>query len=347
MHNKLLMSFPAFAKSYGGQASLHSKKTFFILLLTLFNISLGCATPRLMDFSAVDTSDTTKELTVTFIVPEKDCIYKDFITCSMHEPEITLSSWKADKETVNHYDSSFKETKPAFNETFSITMTATRTTKNPACPEKPWQNEVTGHLYCSYYRGSEKRINHALFTFSFPEISLDVPMNGNVSEIDNDNNGHARNMSSHNFYVDDHLQALLLALKVGVYTFTLDYKNYIAALILFIGLLFSVSYFCRKQLLHYTQIKESLDVALATLLIIGGASLLVRFYTSQNALAFLILSCMSSFSAGVLYIKKSTELVYKPLRTFCSCMGIFLIMSALFLAFKLLQCVDGKFDLFL
>jgi hypothetical protein len=321
---------------HSGRAEWGNTYFLLFLLISPFSASLTHPTPKLLDFSTIDTSNTTKELVVTFVVPEKDCIYKDFITCSMHEPEITLSLWKADKETVSHYDSSFKETKPAFNETFSIAMTAT-TTKNP----------ITGHLYCSYYRGSEKRINHALFAFSFPEISPDVQINESESDRDNENNGHTRATASHTFYLDDYFRTILSTLKRCVYTFTSDYKNYIVALIFFIILLFSVSYVCRKQLLQYTKTKELLDVTIATLLIVCGASLVVRFYTTQNALVFLILSCMSSFITGLLYIKKSTELVYKPLRTFCSCMGIFLIISSLLLAFKALQCADEKFDLFL
>jgi hypothetical protein len=323
MHNKLLMG-----------STLRNKRTFFISLI-LLHISLGYAHPRLMDFSAIDTNDTTKELTITFIVPEKDCIYKDFISFSAHEPHITLSPWKADRETVNHYDSSFKETKPAFNETFSITMTAT-TTKNPS----------PGHLYCSYYRQSEKRINHALFAFAFPELSLEGHINENATDTHNENNGHTRTTPSHNFYLDDYIRTMLSTLKMSIYAFTINYKNYIAALIVFIIFLFSVSYFCRKQLIRYIKIQEFLEVGIATLLILCISSILVRFYTPQNALAFLILSCMSSFIAGLLYIKKSTVLVYEPLRTFCSCMGILLIISALFLAFKMLQCIDEQFGLF-
>ncbi len=93
-----------------------------LLVLTFFTISLGQSNPRLITCTTIDTDHYTKEITVTFTVPKKDFIYKDFITFSVDDPTIILSSWKANKQSVAHYDSSFKEAKQVFNEDFSITM---------------------------------------------------------------------------------------------------------------------------------------------------------------------------------------------------------------------------------
>ena len=89
-----------------------------LLLLTFFTTSLGQSAPKLIECNAVDINQYTKEITITFIVPEKD-----FITCSISEPTTVLSPWHADKQSVAHYDSSFKDAKQIFNETFNMTMT--------------------------------------------------------------------------------------------------------------------------------------------------------------------------------------------------------------------------------
>ena len=129
-----------------------------LLVLTFFTISLGQSNPRLITCTTIDTDHYTKEITITFTVPKKDFIYKDFITFSVDDPTIVLSSWKANKQSVAHYDSSFKEAKQVFNEDFSITMLAAATPKQPI---------NSAYLYCSYYRRSEKKINHALFLLDF------------------------------------------------------------------------------------------------------------------------------------------------------------------------------------
>src|SRR5438046_10207362 len=147
MHNKYLM-----------RLQQHNKIT-YLLLLIFFSIGFGKSNPELMLFNAKDIAPLTKEITITFMVEEKDFIYKDFITCSTHEPKLSLSSWKTDTQSINHYDPSFKETKQVFNETFSITMIATIT---------EWISEPI-HLYCSYYRKTDKKINDALFIFSFAQ----------------------------------------------------------------------------------------------------------------------------------------------------------------------------------
>jgi len=127
----------------------------------IFNIIFGRTDPKLITFNAIDISPNTKEIIITFIIPEKDFIYRDFITCSVQEPTVTLSTWKTDKQSVSQYDPAFKETKQIFNETFSISIIITATPK--AC------NSAPIYLYCSYYRASEKKINHTLFTLVFSQ----------------------------------------------------------------------------------------------------------------------------------------------------------------------------------
>src|SRR5436190_6843811 len=97
-----------------------SKK--LLILLTFFTTSPGQTTPGLMTCTVIDKDPFTKEITINFVVPKKDFIYKDFITCSVDDPTITLSPWKANKPTIAHYDSSFKEAKQIFNEDFTVSI---------------------------------------------------------------------------------------------------------------------------------------------------------------------------------------------------------------------------------
>ncbi len=127
-------------------------KIIIIFLFIVSHISFGKLDSELMVFNTTDISDTVKEIVITFIIPEKDYIYKDFITCSVNEPTVTLSPWKASIQSINYYDASFKDTKQIFNENFSLTMIATT---------QKYDTEPV-YLYCSYYRCSEKKINHIL-----------------------------------------------------------------------------------------------------------------------------------------------------------------------------------------
>src|SRR6185369_12166880 len=119
--------------------------------LMIFTISLGKSTPGLITFNITDIYPHTKEIIINFTIPKKDFIYKDFITCSVDNPNITLSSWKTNKQPVAHYDSSFKEAKQIFDEDFTISLTVSKI--------KAEVTQSTVHLYCSYYRNSEKKIN--------------------------------------------------------------------------------------------------------------------------------------------------------------------------------------------
>ncbi len=310
------------------------RKIYCIFLLSFFYVNLTHSQPRLMDFSVVDISDTTKELTITFIVPQKDYIYKDFITCSVNNPFVTITPWKANRETVNHYDLSFKETKQVFNETFSITIMAT-TTKNPA----------SAHLYCSYYRQAEKKINQAFFPFSFAEPMRDSTPSSETTlgELPVTQ----KVMPSYGPFLHDYYCDLLSFIATCVVSLRINYKKYIAALFFLIIILFLLSHFAQQRLLRYRQLQEFIELSLALLITLGMMYVLIHSYTIDNALSILIISCISCCSAGLFYIQKSTKLITQSLRTLCSCIGIILITSSIIVAFKLLQCVDEKFDLFL
>ena len=166
MHNKLLMHL-----------MLHNKLLF--LLFISFQLSLGTSMPRLMTHAATYIDDYTQEISIAFTVAHSDLIYKDFITISTHEPNVTLSEWKTNKPSVALYDPLFKETKQVFNEDFTLTIIA----QAQAAITEP------AYLYCSYYRQSDKKINQTLipllFTTRIPldeqsdETTIDVPTTNN------------------------------------------------------------------------------------------------------------------------------------------------------------------------
>src|SRR5438105_1287428 len=119
----------------------------FLLFLSFFFICHTKPEQNLVTCHSIDKNSTTKEIIISFVVPQKDFIYKDFITCSVNEPSVMLSPWQANKQSVNYYDPSFNDTKHIFNEDFSISMKAT-ITKDDYC-----RNPI--HLYCSYYRKTD------------------------------------------------------------------------------------------------------------------------------------------------------------------------------------------------
>jgi hypothetical protein len=294
-----------------------------------------------MTFNATDESDGTKKITITFIVPEKDFIYKDFITCSIQEPRVTLSRWQTNTQSISHYDPSFKETKQVFNETFSLTMTANINS---------WISEPV-HLYCSYYRKADKKINHALFTFAFAQ-----PLNTNIQVQDitvkDTTEESYPTIHAHRipFSLFDHYYNALIATTQNLVTFFVTHhKKCFSALLLFILLLFALFYFYQEWLRKYKKWYEMMEMFIASLIVVGTTYALVYCYVTNTAsvrTGITIVSVLFSAIIGLFYIKKSTQLQSGFLRTFCTFIGMLSIITALFLAFKALQYIDDTFVLF-
>src|SRR6266478_3220152 len=269
-----------------------SKK--LLILLTFFNTSPGQTTPGLMSCSVIDKDSYTKEITINFIVPKKDFIYKDFITCSVDDPTIMLSSWKANKPTVAHYDSSFKEAKQIFNEDFTVSMILVpqfSLHSKSGSPSKETEDGVKAHLYCSYYRKSEKKINHALFPliFTAPETTKDETTD-NIELIENHTTTlkPIKKKSSLDYYI---VTAVFITQTI-VNSLRTDHKKYFAFLIFLIMVLLSFFYFFRKELEQHIILKEWIEIIISLLIGISTAYIIIYFQKFTTPLTTMLITCM-------------------------------------------------------
>lgn len=310
----------------------------FIVVLFISHISFGKSDPKLMLFNTADADNNTKEITITFIIPEKDFVYKDFISCSIDEPTVTLSPWKANKQSIEHYDPTFKETKQVFNETFSIAMTATINT---------WSAQPI-HLYCSYYRKADKKINHALFSFTFAQpLETNIQINNANIEL-YANPIHQKSQLTHSS--TDKLYAMLAeqTQRVTVF-FTAHHKKCFSLLLIIMSILFLLFYFYLEWLQKHKKLHELIDVTLTFCIALSVAYVLIYIYIKYTPFVQLItvgVSVLFSAIIGFLFIKKSTQLQSGYLRTFCTFIGMICIIGALFLAFKAVQYADEQFYVF-
>jgi len=315
---------------------MHSRKTTFIALLTCFTISLESKSTRLMEFTTINTDPLTKEITITFIVPKKDFIYKDFIACSTDEPTVLLSPWKANKQAVAHYDSSFKDAKDVFNEDFTISMTAS-TTQQP-------QRDPT-YLYCSYYRRSEKKINHTLFPIYFTTKVSATQENSDTMVNTTNNNEPPVRIKKKSSYLDDYIFSTLCIVHTIIASLRVDHRKYFALLIFIILVLCSFSYFFKKELQKQVGIKEFIEVIISLLITVSAAYIIACARAMSTPFITIIMASACTLYAGLFYIEKSTKLQSENLRTFCTFLGMFCICSTLFLLFKALQYADEQFHL--
>jgi hypothetical protein len=306
-------------------------KKFFIILCFFFTISFGKPDPKLISFETIDSSNNSKEITITFIIPEKDFIYKDFISCSINEPGIVLSPWKADTCSIEHYDPSFKETKPVFNETFSISMTAST---NVECYNEPI------HLYCSYYRNSDKKINHVLFPMMFNHpIDTHLQVQDAIIE-ESVAKKQVNNSDQHHSLIDIWSQHCIIAIHNCIAIFETHHQKIMYFFMFLISLILLIIYFYREQFQKHKHIYESIEITLSFCVTAIIIYVLIYFYAMSTPTTKAIvvnISALFSGIAGIFYIKKSTNLQSGFLRTFCTCLGNVFIYSAVYLSFKTLQ----------
>ncbi len=305
------------------------------LLLLFFTISLGKSTPGLISCNTTDIDPQTKEITINFTIPKKDFIYKDFITCSVDNPNIALSPWKANKPTIAHYDSSFKEAKQVFNEDFSIIISAfTKAT-----------TDTSAYLYCSYYRHADKKINHIQFPLSFSATPahtnemLDTTF-VTIEDYEPIKKRHRPTIVQRYGLIAIDMIYLVLA---SLHT---DHKKYFALLLFLLSVIIAFFYFFKKELENQLRIKELLEVIISLFIIVISAYLLAYIYIISTPLITMIMASMCTLSFGLFYTKKSTKVQSKNLRTLCTFLGILCICSTLLLSFKALQYADQQFNLF-
>ena len=315
----------------------HSNKIILILLLTFFTVSLGQTNPRLITYNIIDNDPYTKEIIINFTVPKKDFVYKDFITFSVDNPAIHLSAWKANKQSIAHYDSSFKEAKQVFNEDFTITMTA-------SIKDKQLLNKCA-YLYCSYYRKSEKKINHLLIPLLFT-IPTQVSQEYNINTNDTIENDSIPRTKQKINYLDNYIAILTYIIHVIMWSLKTDYKKYFALLMFLIIVFISFLYFFRKELKTQIKIKELIEIITAVFIIITMSYALLYTYSIEKPFITTTMACFCSLCMGLFYIKKSTNLQSARLSAFCTFIGILCICGVLFLSFKIVQYADDHFNLF-
>lgn len=304
-----------------------------IFLLIFFTISLGKSTPGFITFNATDISPHTKEIMITFTIPKKDFIYKDFITCSVNDPSITLSPWKANKPTVAHYDSSFKEAKQIFNEDFSINLSAVALAKE----------NRSAYLYCSYYRHAEKKISHAQFPLLFAASQTNInEMLDTTITIEEYEPIKIRKRTT---LLDHYTFILLSVFHAIIASLHNDHKKYFILLLFLFSVLVAFFYFFKEELRKQIRIKEALEIIISLFIMTITAYFLAYAYVISTPLLTMIMACMCALCAGLFYLKKSTKVQSKNLRTFCTFLGILCICSTILLLFKALQYADHQFDL--
>jgi hypothetical protein len=304
------------------------------LLLLFFTISLGKSTPGLISFNTTDIDPQTKEITINFTVHKKDFIYKDFITCSIDNPHITLSPWKANKPTIAHYDSSFKEAKQVFNEDFIVTL---RTTTND-------KNAHSAHLYCSYYRHADKKIKHVQFPLSFSAIPADINemIDTTFTAIDDYEPVKKRHRPT---IVERYGLMIFHAMHMILTSLRTDHKKYFALLLFLLSVLIAFFYYFKEELHKQIRIKELLEIIISLFIMAITTYLVICMYIISTPLITIIAATISALFFGLFYTKKSTKVQSKNLRTFCTFLGMLCICSTLLLSFKALQYADQQFNL--
>jgi hypothetical protein len=306
-----------------------------LLLLIVSIVNFGYTAPECITYAAYDKDPYTKKITLTFDVPDKDCMYKDFITCSVDHPAVLLSPWKANKQTISYFDPSSKETKLVFNEPFTVSLTATRTkiTDDPL------------YLYCSYYRQSEKKINHVLFPliFTLTETTTSTTIESIAESVDTYDLMIKPNKKT--TYVEHYI---LLGISIAQIMYTslrTDHRKYCALLIFLIIVLIAFYSFFKQELQKQTKLRELLTIIIFLLVLV---SITYFLYALRNVHITCIAGITASlyFIAGIFYTKKSTLVISKNLRTLCTFLGMLCICLALLLAFKTVHYADEQFHLF-
>jgi hypothetical protein len=305
------------------------------LLLMFFTISLGKSTPGLISFTTIDIDPHTKEITIAFTVPKKDFIYKDFITCSVDDPHITLSPWKANQPTVAHYDSSFKEAKQIFNQDFTILV--------PVFAKA--MTDKSAYLYCSYYRHADKKINHVQFPlfFTAPRADINEMIDTTLAVTEEyepiQKARHKKTIVERYYVIALHIIYVILA------SLRTDHKKYFALLLFLLSVLIAFFYFFKEELQKQIRIKELLEIIISLLSMVITAYVLKYMSIISTPLLTMMTACICTLSAGFFYIQKSTKVQSKNLRTLCTFLGILCICSTLLLSFKALQFADQQFNL--
>lgn len=135
---------------------------FFYSLFLLFFTTVNTT----VSIEQTSINPTTNTLSIHFDVPQGDFLYKEYLNFSVDNPNVTLSKWQADKESVERYSPTFKETKQVFDQSVALTLHVEKT------DDKTIDN---AHVHMSYYQACDKKINEKIIpiTFNTNTVSFD------------------------------------------------------------------------------------------------------------------------------------------------------------------------------
>lgn len=101
--------------------------------------------------------ENTADLTIKIPKPNNAYIYSDYITISVDNPDVTLSSWTTNQEASSFYDKKFKTTKKIFKEPLSISLQAHL--------NRPLAHQA--HLHLTYYATNDTHITKKIIPLPF------------------------------------------------------------------------------------------------------------------------------------------------------------------------------------
>lgn len=146
---------------------------------SFFTISIFCLFPfflasRSISFSSKTLNENTQEIEAYITLDPNEWIYKDYITFSVDNPNVNVSTFKSSKDSVNRYDPSFKKTKKIFENEIILFINATR---NPG-----FKGEAYLHLSTlSNKNGPDE--NLYLLTFE-PQVDNQTQHNDSASLVE-------------------------------------------------------------------------------------------------------------------------------------------------------------------
>lgn len=104
-------------------------------------------------------TDTTTDIALTFNLDKNEYLYKDYIDISIDVPDVTLSPWQTEQETTQQYLPNLKESRPAYTNRVTVTMTTERATH---------QEDIDAHLHIHYYCSTATCPQEKMIPISFP-----------------------------------------------------------------------------------------------------------------------------------------------------------------------------------
>ena len=124
-------------------------------------------------------------LTLEIDVPENDFLYTDYLTITIDDPQISISSWETKTRVIQHFDPAFNETKKAFNQNTQLTMSLS----------SPNFNVIEqANLHVSYYLKSNNKVAVEVLPLNFQqtihdnslETQVDIPEEEGIQPTQNE-----------------------------------------------------------------------------------------------------------------------------------------------------------------